>query len=498
MNVPSPPENAPARHHYQRELLFNQVWQGANFLSKAGFLILLTPFMIQKWGAEGYGLFALASSLLVSMALLDGGVRALTRIRLAEALKAGDTLAFRRAYWAGLTTFGLVATVAFLVAVGINHLGWIESVLRLSPGGGRVMVVTVALTGVYMLTTLVLEPIAARGNLSMVKAVNTLGAVAALPLCGAALWVGAPVFPTVVLFSLCSILPNLLPLFREDLRSWRPPPGFRLMDGRVVFSTLREGVWFYLTTVALIVKGHALTFLVAALAGPETAGLFYILLRVTEIIGTVGATASDTSLASLARAETPEERAATFRQSWRYTGLFCLHGAVGLSILGEPLLRLWMRGGEGIPSGAGVAMAVFGLASAFSRVVVNAAMGLHVVRFAARANLAEAAMAVVASYAGFRLFGLPGVFWGGSLGVIFLLGPAWRVSRLCGQSVFATYGKPWKVLLPGLIVCALLQGGAWGTGNLWAYFAATGLSGLVVLWQLRQIHRESDASSHCC
>ncbi len=482
-------EKAPAQHAYKKELFLNQIWQSANFLSKAGFLLLLTPLMVAKWGPEGYGVFALASSLLVSMALLDGGVRSLTRLRLAEALKSDDQFAFRKAYWTGLTTFGAIAALAFVVVAAVNQAGWIETGLRLPKGGGLVMVVTVGMTGIYMLTTLALEPIAARGNLSLVKAINTAGALAALPICGGAIWMGASVLSTVVLFSLCSILPNFVPLFREDISAWRPPPGFRFFDFRMVFGTLRDGIWFYLTTVALIIKGHGLTFLVSAVAGPDLAGIFYILLRITEIIGNVGATASDTSLASLAQAETPATRAEAFRQSWRYTGLFCLHGGLVLAILGEPLLRLWMVGTQQIPAGVGPAMAVFGLTAAFSRVIVNASMGLHAVRFAAKANLAEAGLDVVGAFVGYYLAGLPGVLFGGSIGIICLVAPALHVANLCGQPARLTYWEPWKILLPGLLICALLQGGAFWFGHSLVYIAAIGLSGLVALWQLRQIHR---------
>ena len=50
--------------NYRWELLSNQIWQGLNFFSKAAFLALLTPLMLEAWGRDGYGMFALASSLL--------------------------------------------------------------------------------------------------------------------------------------------------------------------------------------------------------------------------------------------------------------------------------------------------------------------------------------------------------------------------------------------------------------------------------------------------
>src|SRR5271165_3192552 len=97
---------APGAHReYLSELLWNQIWQSANFVSKAVFLLLLTPLMLKRWGADGFGLFGLSSSLLVSMALTDGGVRSLTRLRLAEAIRNSDEAGFRRALGEGVFTF---------------------------------------------------------------------------------------------------------------------------------------------------------------------------------------------------------------------------------------------------------------------------------------------------------------------------------------------------------------------------------------------------------
>jgi O-antigen/teichoic acid export membrane protein len=474
-----------------RELLLNQLWQSANFVSKAAFLIVLTPLMLAKWGAEQYGLFALASSLLVSMALLDGGVRALTRIRMAEALKRGDERAFRRAFGEGMVTFGFVALVATLAACGLAASGLLTQWFQLPPGGGLVLGVTVAMTGLLMTTFLGLEPLAARGNLSTLKAANTWGAIAAMPACGIAVWCGAPVLAAVVLYSACAMIPNFIVAARHGIYGMFPWRDRSLFHPRVVIETLRSGAWYYLTTVALIIKGHALTFVVSALAGPAEAGLFYILLRLTEIIGNVGATASETSLASLATAPTVEERAKRFRQSWLYISVFCLQGAIVLALLGEPLLRLWLPGDHQIVAGLGAAMAIFGLAGAASRVAVNASMGLGIVRFAAAANLAEALLDVGLATAGYRLAGLPGLLVGGSLGLVAMLPVSSRVARLCGESFFAAYAKPLVLLAPGFAVAAILQTLAGRSSSPIPWLAAIGVSGVVAVWQLRRIHRHA-------
>ena len=112
------------RVSYLRELFQNQLWQSANFVAKGLFLLLLTPLMLARWGSDGYGLFALSSSLLVSMALLDGGVRNLTRIGIAEAHKSDDPEAVRRVYGQGLLTFITVSSGAILLATVLAATGW--------------------------------------------------------------------------------------------------------------------------------------------------------------------------------------------------------------------------------------------------------------------------------------------------------------------------------------------------------------------------------------
>lgn len=474
--------------NYLRELLRNQVWQSANFVSKALFLVLLTPMMLGAWGDERYGLFALASSLLVSMALLDGGVRNLTRLRLVEAVNAGDEEEYRRSFAFGVLTFGAVVLIATIAAAGLAATGWLRQWFNLPEGGSLVLAVTVGLTGLMMVSIFGLEPRAARGSLSSMKAANTWGALVAIPVVAGAVWAGCDVLEAVVLYSLCLIVPNVLYMISDGVLALRPWGYIPQFTPRVFAATLREGFWYYLTTVALVVKTHALTFVVAALAGPAEAGIFYILLRFTELIGTVGATASETSLAELAAAGSDAERGRSFRHGWGYVALFSLYGAVGLALLGDHALDLWLRDHYELREGTMLAMAVFGLAGAFSRMVVNASMGLGRVRGAAMGNLCEAVADVALAAVGYRLWGLPGLFLGGSLGILCMLPAAARVSGRCDRSWSGNYIRPLLPLLPGLTGAAAILAITSRFPHWAAWLGGAGAAGVLALISLRRMH----------
>jgi len=473
---------------YRKELLNNQLWQVLNFGSKAGFLVLLTPLMISKWGAGGYGLFALASSLLVSMALLDGGVRALTRIQMAEAWKIGDEAAARKAYSEGLLTFASVCIVAIAASIVLAFSGWMTDILRLPPGGAAVLVLTVICTSLLMTTLLALEPLAARGNLSALKAANTWGAVAAIPICAALVLSGSPIGAVVFAYAISLTIPNLVVAWRSGILAMAPWRGLRHFGPRVAWQTLRAGVWYYLTTVSLIGKTHALTFVVSAMAGPAEAGLFYVLLRLSEIVGNVGATASETSLAALAAAPDANERQACFRQSWLHVVLFCTHGAIVFVFLTRQLLLLWLPGETDTPHAIGIALAAYGLAGAFSRVVVNAAMGLGLTQPAAVAGAWEAVLSIGFAAAGYHFAGLAGLFVGGSLGIFCLLPVSSKIAEQCGWPSIAGWFAALRDLVPGFgAAIAILFASSLST-HLIAWLGGLAACGGIALWQLRGLH----------
>ena len=423
------------------------------------------------------------------MALLDGGVRNLTRLRMVEAKRAGDEEGYRRVFAEGIFTFGTVVVLAVGGLAGLGASGLLGSWLNLPAHGGMVLVITGAFTGVFMLLLFGLEPLAADNRLSVMKAANTWGALLAIPVVGGAVGVGASVLTVLVLYSLCLIVPTVIAMVRGGVLALRPWAYLRGFGPRVALATLRDGKWFYLTTVALILKTHALTFVISALAGPAEAGLFYILLRLTEIVGNVGSTASETSLAALASASDGGERGRNFRHSWLYTVIFSAHAALGLVFLGRHALDLWLSDSYSLAAGTMAMMAIFGLVGGFSRVVVNSSMGLNEVRPAAIGNVAESVVDVVLAGIGYHFAGLPGMFIGGSLGILCLLPQSVKITKLFDSGVVGTYLKPVVGLLPGIAIAGVALAAAGATPWMAAWAAAAALTGAVAVWQLRGLHR---------
>ena len=462
----------------------NQLWQGANFLSKALFLAVLTPWMLRAWGPETYGLFALASSLFVSLALLDGGVRSLTRVRLAS-LPPNEAGQEKPAILLlGILTFLFVCGCAGVVALGLASQNLLADWLRLPPGGQTVLLTSGFLTAWWMASVLALEPIAAAGHLSRVKAANTWGMILALPACSLVLIGKGGPLPTIITLIGSLILPNLL-LLREA-RLFAPgfvPPWQNLP--RLMGNTLRDGFPYYLTTVALITKTHGLTFLISAVAGPALAGVFYLLLRISEILSNLGATSTETSVAALSSLPS-SQRQDSFRKAWTWTALFCLHGALAITLLGHDVWQAWLPEFSFLPPVTWPALALFGLVGAWSQMTVNSSMGMAQIRHAAPVALAESAITLLLATAGFLAGGFPGLFAGGAAAAIATSFQALRLARIWKVSFADLWLRPLVPLLPGLLFAGLALGASHFLSHLWLKLAALTVPASVVLLHLRK------------
>jgi len=474
--------------HHSRELLRNQIWQGLNFFSKFGLLFLLTPLMLRHWGDERYGLFALASSLLVSLAILDFGIRSSTRLQLCN--HTANPEAAVQVLRQGAQAFFLIGLAATLLGTVAALLGGWSWAFRLPAGGDLVMASTLGMVSLFMLSTLLTEPIAALGAISALKKANTVGATLAIPLLAGWVYWGGGVLGALILYFLCLIGANvwLIATAPVPWKEWLPQLVRPCSPGEL-WKTVHQGGWFYATTLALVTKTHALSFLVAWILGPSAAGVFYILLRISEAVAVLGTTASDTNLAALATAPSLEDRQRRFRQSLLYTALFSFHSCVGLAFLTRPFLNLWLKGLEDLPAAIGLALAVFGLGGAFSRKVVNSAMGVGAIKIAAIGNLIEAALIFLLAPLLIRQGGLPLLFIGGGLAAMALMPAATELAHRMQLGFVDLWLRPLGTLVPGLLINTLLLGGGLATGNLWALGAATLAAGGVGLWEWRRLHR---------
>ncbi|MCX6934754.1 MAG: hypothetical protein NTZ01_00925 [Verrucomicrobia bacterium] len=442
------------RTEYPRELLLNQLWQSANFLAKALFLALLTPWMLHVWGPEQYGLFALSSSLLVSLALLDGGVRNMTRVRLAPLLADGRTIEAKHVLAHSLLTFFFVCALALGVALALCRNGFLEELLHLPAGGQRMLLISGALTALWMGSVLALEPLAALGKLSEIKAANTQGILLALPACSGILALGFGPMAVMGTMIRSLLAPNILLLVRHKFYRggiafppWTHAP-------QAVHETLQRGFPYYLTTISLIAKTHGLTFWVSAVAGPAEAGLFYILLRLSEMLSNVGSTSSETSVATLA--SVPDaERLAIFHQAWRLVGLLCLHGALALALLGPVLWKWWLPNFCALPPWIWPTLALFGLAGAWSQMAMNSSMGVDRVKSAAATGLAEATLTLCGAIWGYKIAGFTGLFCGGTLASLATMWQSRRICQTLHKSLCGLWLAPLASLIPGLCLSAV-------------------------------------------
>lgn len=444
--------------------------------------------MIRLWGPEQYGLFALSSSLFVSLALLDGGVRSLTRVRLAPLLAEGNTEDAVRTLAQGLLAFVLACAFALLVALGLCANNFLSHALHLPQGGQIVLLISGILTSLWMISVLALELLAAEGRLSDVKAANTQGILLALPTCATCLFWGAGPLITMGAMIICLIIPNLVLLFRnlptKSLHFCR-----KSFPIREALTTLVHGFPYYLTTIALIGKTHGLTFLISAIAGPAEAGIFYLLLRLSEVLSNVASTSSETSVATLAFDTTPSQRILLFRQSWTWVLLFSLHGALALTLVGPTLWNWWLPSFSFLPPMVWPALALFGWMGGWSQMTTNSSMGLGLIQSAALVCLVEAVLTIVLAFLGFLHAGFAGLFFGGAIAGLITVFQSVRIAESLKEPFLGLWLQPLNKLLPALLISGLILFGASAIHSPWACILALLIPATLVLWQMKELSK---------
>ena len=128
-------------------------------------------------------------------------------------------------------------------------------------------------------------------------------------------------------------------------RTWRADasPARAMFSPGSLTRSYRSALSINLISISGITKTHGLTFMVSIIAGPATAGIYFIFLRLAEIISSLGAVSNDLLLAQLPRALTPEAREESFCAVQRFSFPLALLAAGGLTLFTPCFLKFWLK-----------------------------------------------------------------------------------------------------------------------------------------------------------
>ena len=435
------------------ELFLNHVWESLNTAAKILFFVVVTPLMLASWGKERFGLFALANSSVALMVVFDLGLRALTRVALSNNSITQEAKV--RRYAANIAAFALASTSAlsliFLLALNGCWGHW----LHLPAGGDFVMAAAPAIAAGTMLLQLLVEPVAAEGFLSRIKAALFVGNLVAFGIVLASLRIGAGVAVVTVLYLGTLALPLLFLLPAAHLQTGifgRPITGLKLED---ILSAFRLGSWNNVLNLAWLLQGYGLLFLISILIDPVQAGIFFLYLKLTEMLSVLGASTTEPTIAALASASTSAQRRRRFNAAYKSAAALCLTGAVAYTFFCSDLLRLWLGRSLDNPL-TGLLIALFGLSAAFTRMVTAACVGLGRPRPAAVGALAGALVTTAGVSVLYHRLGTEGVLLIGAGSGLFLVPAAIAVARRMGGGFLTIWIKPVKEFAPSLFVIASL------------------------------------------
>lgn len=371
----------------ETQFIANQIWETIAFIAKAFFMLGLTPWMLRVWGVVGYGEFALGSSAFVLISMFDFGLRGYTRVTLCASSAAlrdsGDVICQ-----------SALALLVIALAIGgmltaLTVTGCWNQLFRLSPESEGLILVITAFTLPLMLSLILLEGLVARGQIGQVKMANALGWLGASPAVAVILWLHRPVIWAITAWLSCLLVSNYALLLFQWRHTRRSSETRRVITLQRLVQTFRGGFWFSITSITWAAKFHGVTIVIAALSGPTTAGIFFILLRISEVVSAVGAISFDVGLGALARCHSAGERRLCFFTTLRYSIFFSLPFALAVTVLAGPFFAFWLKLPAPLGRTTGIWVAALGLTAAADRLITYAALGLGYGRTAGVCGLAE-------------------------------------------------------------------------------------------------------------
>jgi O-antigen/teichoic acid export membrane protein len=314
------------------------------------------------------------------------------------------------------------------------------------------------------------------------KLATGLGWVVAIPGVALVLYRQGTVTLAVSVWLLSLLGANLITILLSGRELHRFYPGWSGLSLSGFRTVVGEGFWFNASNTSWLVRTYGTTVLISALYGPATAGLFFILLRLSEVISALGAISSDLLLGGLAHASTIDERRDTFASAYSWAVLLCAHIALIVGFVAPEFCRLWLRPTAGMSPLAGFVIAGLGFGSAFNRIATYSAMALGLGRTAARWGFIEAltfvSLLFLAPASIFSLYGRLGL---ASVAAFTLWPIALGVSRELELPTTTAWLRPMWSVAPFLAASAAVLTLAWFSDHLAVKAAAIGISGVIGL-----------------
>jgi ADP-heptose:LPS heptosyltransferase len=457
------------RYQHSRELFFNHIWESLNAATKILFFLLVTPMMLSAWGRERFGLFAIANSCVAAFAFFDLGLRTLTRVGLTSSrLSEGAKV---RLHALNTVAFSVAAGISVGIVGLLSLAGCWQRWLHLPQTGNLIITTTAMLAVATMWLQLLVERIAAAGRLSHIKAALFAGNLVAFAVVVTLLRHNATVVAVTATYFGILALPLLFLLPFANLRPRLFVRALVDLQLREILSALHVGGWINLITASWIFQSYGVVVLIAWMSGPTAAGIFFLYLKLSELLSVLGASASEPTIAAIAAAQTPLERHRHFATGYRSTIALCLAGAVGCAFFCGDLFRIWLH--QSLDhSYTGLLIGLFGIAAGVGRMVTAASLGLAKPRPAAL-GLFASAIAITGSVFLFRGRASMELILGvGAASGFFLVPMALIVARNFESTFAETWLRPVAKFVPSSLAIVAVCWFATKIGGIIPFFVA--------------------------
>ncbi len=460
---------------FVRSVIWN--WAGVSISLITGFF--LSPYLFRRLGPEGYGIWALAFSLIEYYWLLDLGVRSATAKFVAHHWTTGESEQVSAIMSTAVSYSCLIAVL--MVAIVTLAAGRIESFFHISDAYHQsfralllLMTVSWCLGLVFNLFSAALEAVQ-RFDVSNRIGIITTGSRAAVWFAVLYLGYGLVALGTATLANQCLMYALNYYYFRKVLPNCRVSP--RLAGMATLKKMWSYGIHTFLQTVSTMGLNQGPPILIGHFLPTEFVGFYNLPVRLlqytVEFINRIGVVTNVNAAALAAREESgPLARLAEY--SNRYCLSMFMPLAILLGIYGGQFFRLWI-GAAGAAQAAPLLPIlligyVLGIVAQFSSSMLLLGLGKH--QRYAKGLFAEAVIVVAALWVVIPRWGILGAAWICAILMILnrgLLAP-WLVSRTLSLGfphyMATIYVRPLLAAVPAIAIeylahATILPGSNW-------------------------------------